>query len=89
MLMVWHRANPDSRALAEVPGIGPVGAARSGHGEGWMPIGVQARHAATPPWIGLTPKDHATAGGAVGWAASPAPPIPALRARAGRRRRGP
>jgi len=59
-LMAWHRQNDCSRRLAAVPGIGPIGATllamkapdpnafRSGR-----------RFAA---WIGLTPKDHSTAG---------------------------
>jgi transposase len=59
-LMAWHRANAVSRRLAEIPGVGPVtaaalvmkvpdpGAFRSGR-----------QFAA---WLGLTPKDHSTAG---------------------------
>jgi transposase len=30
-LKAWHRANPDSRRLAGIPGIGPVGAPGAGH----------------------------------------------------------
>ena len=59
-LQAWHRRNALSQALAEIPGVGPIGAAllvmktldpgafRSG------------RHFAA--WLGLTPKDHSTAG---------------------------
>ena len=59
-LLAWHRADALSRRLAQIPGVGPVIAAalvmkapdphafRSGR-----------RFAA---WLGLTPKDHSTAG---------------------------
>jgi transposase len=59
-LQAWHRRNALSQALAQIPGVGPIGAAllvmktldagafRSG------------RHFAA--WLGLTPKDHSTAG---------------------------
>jgi transposase len=59
-LMAWHRANELSRRLAKIPGVGPLigslmvmktpdpQAFRSG------------RHYAA--WLGLTPKDHSTAG---------------------------
>jgi transposase len=59
-LMAWHRQNELSRRLTKIPGVGPVTASllamktpdprafRSGR-----------RFAA---WIGLTPKDHSTAG---------------------------
>ena len=59
-LMAWHRANADSRRLARIPGVGPIGAtalvmkAPDPH---QFPSG---RHFAA--WIGLTPKDHSTAG---------------------------
>lgn len=59
-LMAWHRANADSRRLAQIPGVGPIGAtalvmkAPDPHA---FPSG---RHFAA--WIGLTPKDHSTAG---------------------------
>jgi transposase len=59
-LMAWHRADECSRRLAKIPGVGPIGAVllrmktpdpelfRSGRQFG--------------AWIGLTPKDHSTAG---------------------------
>jgi transposase len=59
-LRAWHRTNADSRRLAKIPGIGPIGAtglvmkAPDPHA---YPSG---RHFAA--WIGLTPKDHSTAG---------------------------
>ena len=59
-LMAWHRGNELSRRLAEIPGIGPIGAA------------LMAMKIADPrtfrsgrdfaAWMGLTPKDHSTAG---------------------------
>ncbi len=59
-LMAWHRASPDSRRLAQIPGVGPLGAAllvmKTPDPRGF----ASARHFAA--WIGLTPKDHSTAG---------------------------
>jgi len=59
-LMAWHRENECSRRLAEVPSVGPIGASL-------MVMKVQdpqvfrcGRQCAA--WIGLTPKDHSTAG---------------------------
>jgi transposase len=59
-LMAWHRGNELSRRLAEVPGIGPIGACL-------LPIKVSNPHAfrsgrMCAAWIGLTAKDHSTAG---------------------------
>jgi len=59
-LLAWHRGNELSRRLAEVPSIGPIGS-------------VLLVMKVTSPrdfrcgrdlaaWIGLTPKDHSTAG---------------------------
>jgi transposase len=59
-LKVWHRANPDSRRLAEIPGIGPVGAPELIMKTPDPGAFTSARHFAA--WIGLTPKDHSTAG---------------------------
>jgi len=59
-LMAWHRQDEQSRRLAEIPSIGPIGASllvlkapdpqrfRSGRD--------------FAAWIGLTPKNHSTAG---------------------------
>ena len=60
MLMAWHRANPDSRRLAEVPGIGPVIGARVAMKKADAMACTSARHYAAG--LGLTPKDHSTAG---------------------------
>jgi transposase len=59
-LMSWHRANADSRRLAQIPGVGPIGATTlvmKTPDPGAFPSG---RHFAA--WLGLTPKDHSTAG---------------------------
>lgn len=59
-LKAWHRQNETSRRLAEVDAIGPIGACL-------LPIKVPdpqvfrcGRDFAA--WMGLTPKDHSTAG---------------------------
>jgi transposase len=59
-LKAWHRANADSRRLAKIPGVGPIGATglvMKVPDPGAFPSG---RHFAA--WLGLTPKDHSTAG---------------------------
>jgi transposase len=59
-LMAWHRANADSCRLAKIPSIGLIGATAlvmKAPDPGLFPSG---RHFAA--WIGLTPKDHSTAG---------------------------
>ncbi len=59
-LMVWHKDNELSRRLVEVPSIGPIGASL-------LAMKVTDPHAFRcgrdfSAWIGLTPKDHSTAG---------------------------
>ncbi len=59
-LRAWHRSNEVSRRLAEVPSIGPIGACL-------LPIKIHDPHAIRSgrmcaAWIGLTAKDHSTAG---------------------------
>ena len=59
-LKAWHRANADSRRLAEIPGVGLICAAAlvlKAPDPHAFPSG---RHFAA--WVGLTPKDHSTAG---------------------------
>jgi len=59
-LMGWHKRNELSRRLAEVPGIGPIGATLT-----VMKVpNPQAfsRGRDFSAWIGLKPKDHSTAG---------------------------
>jgi transposase len=58
-LAALHKVNPISQLLAEVPGVGPLGAIT-------MALTVEpgnfvsARHFAA--WLGLTPKEHSTGG---------------------------
>ena len=59
-LRAWHRANADSRRLAEIPGIGPIGAPELVMKTPDPGAFTSARHFAA--WIGLTPQDHSTAG---------------------------
>lgn len=59
-LMAFHRDHEQSRRLAEVPAIGPIGAAS-------LTIKVTDPKAFRSgrdfaAWLGLTPKDHSTAG---------------------------
>jgi transposase len=59
-LLAWHRHNELSRRLAEIPSIGPVGATL-------LPMKVTNPRAFRcgrdfAAWVGLTPKDHSTAG---------------------------
>src|SRR5258708_5758584 len=58
--MAWHRANAASRRLAQIPGAGPIAATAlvmQAPDPGAFPPG---RHFAAG--LGLTPKDHSTAG---------------------------
>src|SRR6266853_3235728 len=59
-LLAWHRGNALSRRLAEIPGVGPVTAAA-------LVMKAPDPHAFRSgrmfaAWLGLTPKDHSTAG---------------------------
>ncbi|MGH6784197.1 MAG: IS110 family transposase, partial [Sphingomicrobium sp.] len=59
-LKAWHEQNELSRRLVEIPTIGPIGAAL-------LAMKVTDPHAFRcgrdfAAWIGLTPKDHSTAG---------------------------
>ena len=59
-LMAWHRADACSRRLAKIPGVGPIGASMLVMKAPAPEAFRSARHFAT--WLGLTPKDHSTAG---------------------------
>jgi transposase len=59
-LVAWHRSNADSRRLAQIPGIGPIGATALVMKAPDPRLFPSGRHFAA--WIGLTPKDHSTAG---------------------------
>lgn len=58
-LLAQHQANPLSRMLAEVPGIGPVTAIT-------LALSIDAQEFASgrhfAAWLGLTPKEHSTGG---------------------------
>jgi transposase len=59
-LMAWHKHNELSRRLVKIPSIGPIGASL-------LVMKVTDPHAFrsgrdSSAWIGLTPKDHSTAG---------------------------
>lgn len=59
-LLRWHRHNETSRRLARIPGVGPIGAVLlvlKAPDPAAFPSG---RHFAA--WMGLTPRDHSTAG---------------------------
>ena len=59
-LMAWHRGNEASRRLAEVPAVGPIGSALTVMKVPDPKAFRSGRDFAA--WIGLTPKDHSTAG---------------------------
>lgn len=59
-LMAWHRADECSRRLAQIPGVGPIGASLLVMKTPAPETFRSARHFAA--WLGLTPKDHSTAG---------------------------
>jgi transposase len=59
-LMAWHRRNECSQRLAEIPGVGPVGAVMLAMKVPDPTVFRSGRHFAA--WTGLTPRDHSTAG---------------------------
>ena len=59
-LMAWHKSNECSRRLLKIPGIGPIGACLLVMKTPDPLLFKSARHFAA--WMGLTPKDHSTAG---------------------------
>jgi transposase len=59
-LRAWHRANADSQRLAQIPGVGAIGATGLVMKTPDPRAFPSGRHFAA--WIGLTPKDHSTAG---------------------------
>ena len=59
-LLSWHRQNEQSRRLAQIPGVGPIGAALMTMK---VPDPASFRSGRDfAAWLGLTPKDHSTAG---------------------------
>lgn len=59
-LIALHRSDECSRRLAEIPGVGPVGASLLMIKTPDPRMFKSGRDFAA--WIGLTPKDHSTAG---------------------------
>lgn len=59
-LMAWHRANGCSQRLARIPGVGPIGAVLLAMKAPDPKVFRSGRDFAA--WMGLTPKDHSTAG---------------------------
>jgi transposase len=59
-LRTWHRENERSRRLATIPGMGPVGAMTMVLRVPDPTVFRSGRHFAS--WIGLTPREHSTAG---------------------------
>jgi transposase len=59
-LLAWHRADARSRRLAQIPGVGPIGATLLTMKTPAPEAFRSGRQFAA--WIGLTPKDHSTAG---------------------------
>jgi transposase len=59
-LAAWHKTNECSRRLAKIPGVGPIGAALLQMKTPAPKLFRSGRQFAA--WIGLTPKDHSTAG---------------------------
>jgi transposase len=59
-LMAWHRADECSRRLAQIPGVGPIGASLLMMKTPAPELFKSGRHFAA--WLGLTPKDHSTGG---------------------------
>jgi len=59
-LRTWHRENERSRRLATIPGFGPVGAMTMVLRVPDPTVFRSGRHFAS--WIGLTPREHSTAG---------------------------
>lgn len=59
-LATWHRADECSRRLAKIPGVGPIGAMLLKMKTPEPGLFRSGRQFAA--WIGLTPRDHSTAG---------------------------
>lgn len=59
-LAAWHRTSECSRRLAEIPGVGPIGASLLMMKTPAPELFASGRQFAA--WMGLTPKDHSTGG---------------------------
>ena len=59
-LMARHKADPRSRLLATIPGVGPIGAMSFALKVPDATVFRSGRHFAA--WLGITPREHSTAG---------------------------
>jgi transposase len=59
-LLAWHKADESSQRLVKIPGVGPIGAVLLMLKTPAPELFRSGRQFAA--WIGLTPKDHSTAG---------------------------
>src|SRR5262249_59439431 len=59
-LVARHKADPRSRLLATIPGVGPVGAVSFTLKVPDATVFRSGRHFAA--WLGITPREHSTAG---------------------------
>jgi transposase len=59
-LTIWHKADECSQRLGKIPGVGPIGAVLLRMKTPEPELFQSGRQFAA--WIGLTPKDHSTAG---------------------------
>jgi transposase len=59
-VLAWHRADERSRRLAQIPGVGPIGASLLTMKTPAPELFKSGRDFAA--WLGLTPRDHSTAG---------------------------
>jgi transposase len=59
-LMARHRTDPRSRLLATIPGVGPIGALSFALKVPDARVFRSGRHFAA--WLGITPREHSTAG---------------------------
>lgn len=62
-IVAWHRQNEASRALAEIPGIGPLGASALVASVGDVHGFARGRQLAA--WLGLVPRQHSSGGKSV------------------------
>lgn len=62
-IKAWHRENPASQRLAEIPGIGPITATAMVASVGNARDFGNGRQLAA--WLGLVPKQHSTGGKSV------------------------
>jgi transposase len=59
-LVAWHRQNQTSQLLATIPGIGPIGGTSFALKVPEPKVFRSGRHFVA--WIGITPREHSTAG---------------------------